>query len=64
MIAGLSASQDQGYKKDGKWNPNKKRGPGRPVLTLGGKNKVEKARRRKAKRRMRKKLGQMEIHSR
>ena len=45
VVPGPSASQDQGYKKDGKWNPNKKRGTGRPVLTLGGKNKVEKARR-------------------
>ena len=48
----------------GTWNPNKKRGAGRPTLTLGGKNKVEKAKKRKTKRRMRKKLGNLGIHSR
>ena len=39
----------------------KKRGPQRVTLTLGGKKKVEKVLNRKMKRKMRKRMGEMNI---
>jgi hypothetical protein len=44
-------------------NPNRKRGAGRQTITLGELHKVQKAKERKAKQNLRRKLGGMEINS-
>ena len=53
----LAGPRTDGRRKEGK----KKRGPGRGTVTLGGLNKIRKARKRKAKSRLRKRLGQQNV---
>ena len=60
------AVEGEGYQKDGKrkeerWNTKKNRGPNRQTITLGGLHKVQKAKKRKEKQKLRRKLGEMEI---
>ena len=54
--------QMDGSNRDGRRKPSKKRGPSRGTITLGGLKKVEKARKRRVKQRLRKKKGDMNIH--
>ena len=56
--------QKAGNGKATGWNPKKKRGPGRGTVTLGGLRKIEKAKKRKAKRKLRKKLGMNNVQMR
>ena len=58
--------EGEGYQKDGKrkeerWNTKKNRGPNIQTITLGGLHKVQKAKKRKEKQKLRRKLGEMEI---
>ena len=54
--------QMDGSNRDGRRKPSKKRGLSRGTITLGGLKKVEKARKRRVKQRLRKKKGDMNIH--
>ena len=57
----MDGKEDQ---KDGKTRPkkSKKRGPGRGTITLGGLRKVEKAKKRKGRQRVKKKMGKVGVH--
>ena len=62
----ISQKDGRGNPKDGhngenRWNIKKKRGPNRRTITLGGLNKIEKAKKRKEKQRLRRKLGEMGV---
>ena len=56
--------QKAGNGKATGWNPKKERGPGRGTVTLGGLRKIEKAKKRKAERKLRKKLGMNNVQMR
>ena len=58
---GMDQQDGKTYQRDGRWNTKKKRGPNRKTITLGGLKKIENAKKRKEKQRLRRKLGEMGV---
>ena len=54
-------NQKDGQKGETRWNVKKKRGPNRKTITLGGLKRIENAKKRKEKQRLRRKLGEMGV---
>ena len=53
--------QKDGNRNGDRWNKKKKRGPNRQTVTLGGLKKIVKAKKRKEKQKLRRKLGEMVV---
>ena len=54
-------NQKEGQRVETRWNTKKKRGPNRKTITLGGLKRIEDAKKRKEKQRLRRKLGEMGV---